>query len=81
MRITQSVANSKKLIENTVHWTKDVTFTGDASHTRRHRTPAVMSCLRDPARATLHQAGRASIASGRRAHTQPEAVLTLHGIP
>ncbi|MER5225178.1 ISAs1 family transposase [Streptomyces flaveus] len=69
------------IIENTVHWTKDVTFAEDASQVRRHRTPAVMSALRDLARATLHRAGWANIASGRRAHTQPEAVLTLYGIP
>lgn len=68
-------------IENTVHWTKDVTFAEDASRVRRHRTPAVMSALRDLARGALHRAGWANIASGRRAHTQPEAILTLHGIP
>ncbi|MGW1365473.1 ISAs1 family transposase [Streptomyces chartreusis] len=69
------------IIENTVHWTKDVTFAEDASQVRRHRTPALMSALRDLARATLHRAGWANIASGRRAHTQPETVLALHGIP
>ncbi|MEV5688412.1 transposase family protein [Streptomyces sp. NPDC052164] len=41
------------IIENTVHWTKDVTFAEDAGRIRRHRTPAVMSALRDLARATL----------------------------
>ncbi|MFF3584076.1 hypothetical protein [Streptomyces mirabilis] len=40
-----------------------------------------MSALCHLARATLHRAGWANIASGRRAHTQPEAVLTLYGIP
>ncbi|WTK18290.1 ISAs1 family transposase (plasmid) [Streptomyces sp. NBC_01525] len=69
------------IIENTVHWTKDVTFAEDASQIRRHRTPAVMSALRDLARATLHRSGWANIASGRRAHTHPAATLTLHGIP
>uniref|UniRef100_A0AAU1UMC6 Transposase n=1 Tax=Streptomyces sp. NBC_00119 TaxID=2975659 RepID=A0AAU1UMC6_9ACTN len=69
------------IIENTVHWTKDVTFAEDASQIRRHRTPAVMSALRDLARATLHRSGWANIASGRRAHTHAAATLTLHGIP
>ncbi|MEU3481046.1 ISAs1 family transposase [Streptomyces sp. NPDC033753] len=65
------------IIENTVHWTKDVTFAEDASQIRRHRTPAVMSALRELARATLHRSGWANIASGRRAHTHPAATLTL----
>lgn len=69
------------IIENTVHWTKDVTFAEDASQVRRHHTPVVMSALRDLARATLHQSGWVNIASGRRAHTQPAAVLALHRIP
>jgi hypothetical protein len=41
----------------------------------------VMTALRDLTRATLHHAGWANIANGGRAHAQPEAVLTLHGIP
>ncbi|WSM52089.1 hypothetical protein OIE83_36600 (plasmid) [Streptomyces sp. NBC_01708] len=65
---------------NTVHWTKHVTFAEDDSQIRHH-TSAVMSALRDLARATLHRAGWANIASGRRAHTHPAATLTLHGIP
>jgi predicted transposase YbfD/YdcC len=69
------------IIENKIHWIKDVTFAEDASRVRRHHTPAVMSSLRDLVRATLHRAGWASIASGRRAHTRQEDVLTLHGIP
>ncbi|MFE6760253.1 ISAs1 family transposase [Streptomyces sp. NPDC057684] len=69
------------IIENTVHWTKDVTFAEDASQIRRQHTPVVMSVLRDLARATLHRSGWANIASGRRAHAHPAATLTLHGIP
>nr|WP_257217346.1 MULTISPECIES: hypothetical protein [Streptomyces] len=40
-----------------------------------------MSALRDLVRATLHRAGWANIASGRRAHTRPDTALALHGIP
>jgi predicted transposase YbfD/YdcC len=69
------------IIENTVHWTKDVTFAEDASRVRRHHTPAVMSALDDLARGALHRAGWANIACGRRTHAQPEAILALHGIP
>ncbi|WUG05443.1 hypothetical protein OG803_38550 (plasmid) [Streptomyces sp. NBC_00467] len=51
------------------------------SQVRRHHTNAVMSVIRDLARAALHRTGWANIASGRRAHTAPAAILTLHGIP
>ncbi|WP_267129451.1 hypothetical protein [Streptomyces alkaliterrae] len=40
-----------------------------------------MSALRDLARAALHRAGWTNIASGRRAHTQPETVLAIGGVP
>ncbi|MET9762614.1 hypothetical protein ABZ016_26785 [Streptomyces sp. NPDC006372] len=40
-----------------------------------------MTVLRDPAHTTFHCAGWANTASARREHGQPEAVLTLHGIP
>lgn len=69
------------IIENTIHWTMDVTFAEDASQIRRHRPPAVMSVLRDLARASIHRNGWTNTVSGRRAHTHPEAALTLHGIP
>lgn len=74
-------ARGRRIIENTVHWTMDVTFAKDASQVRRHHTPAAMSSLRDRTRATLHRAGWANIAGGRRAHTQFETILTFHGIP
>ncbi|WP_394365762.1 hypothetical protein [Streptomyces sasae] len=69
------------IIENKIYWVKGVTFAEDAGRVRRHRTPAVLSSLRDLARATLHRADWAGIASARRAHTRSEDVLTLHGIP
>jgi predicted transposase YbfD/YdcC len=76
-----SWARGHWIIENTVHWTKDVTFAEDASQVRRHHTPAVMSALRDLTRAALDRAGWTNIASGRRAHTRPDTALNLHGIP
>ncbi|MFF6780779.1 ISAs1 family transposase [Streptomyces sp. NPDC012510] len=76
-----SWARGHWIIENTVHWTKDVTFAEDASQVRRHHTPAVMSALRDLTRTALDRAGWTNIASGRRAHTRPDAALNLHGIP
>ncbi|MET9774617.1 ISAs1 family transposase [Streptomyces sp. NPDC006367] len=76
-----SWARGHWIIENTVHWTKDVTFAEDASQVRRHYTPAVMSALRDLTRTALDRAGWTDIASGRRAHTRPDAALSLHGIP
>jgi predicted transposase YbfD/YdcC len=69
------------IIENTVHWTKDCTFSEDASQIRRHNAPAVMTAIRDIVRSTLKLAGWANTASGRRAHTTPKNALTLHGIP
>lgn len=37
--------------------------------------------MRILARAALYRNGWTNTASGRRAHTCPEAALTLHGIP
>jgi hypothetical protein len=40
-----------------------------------------MTALRDLIRSTLHLAGWANTAGGRRPHARPETALTLHGIP
>ncbi|WP_194927888.1 transposase [Catenulispora pinisilvae] len=69
------------MIENSVHWVRDVTFAEDAHHLRTGHAPAVLAGLRDIVRGALHKAGWANIAAGRRAHLDPTAVLTLHGIP
>lgn len=54
-----------------------VTFAEDASQIRRHRTPAVMSALRDLARATLRRSGWANVASGEPIRTpQPHSPST-----
>jgi predicted transposase YbfD/YdcC len=76
-----SWARGHWIIENTVHWTKDVTFGEDASQVRRHNTPVLMTALRDIVRGTLRLVGWANTASGRRAHTDPGSPLTLHSIP
>ncbi|MEW2631448.1 hypothetical protein AB0903_07280 [Streptomyces sp. NPDC048389] len=78
---TAAWARGHRIIESTVHRTKDVTFGEDAGQVCCPRIPVVMSAQRDLARATLHRAGWAGIACGRRAHAQPETVLALHGIP
>ncbi|MFJ2136453.1 ISAs1 family transposase [Streptomyces sp. NPDC087845] len=68
-------------IENRVHWIRDCTFGEDASQVRTRNAPAVMASLRDIVRSSLCLAGWANTASGRRAHADPAASLTLHGIP
>jgi predicted transposase YbfD/YdcC len=69
------------IIENSAHWIRDVTFGEDASTVRTRNAPAVLAALRDIVRSTLRKAGWANTASARRAHTDPETALSLHGIP
>ena len=68
-------------IENSVHWIRDVTFNEDAHQVRTGNTPAVLAGLRDIVRGALRKAGWVNTATARRAHLNPAAVLTLHGIP
>ena len=68
-------AGREEVREAKVVTVKDVTFCEEPSQVRRHHTPAVMSALRNLARAALHRAVWVNIGSGRRAHTQPAAVL------
>lgn len=68
-------------IENSVHWIRDVTFGEDAQQVRTGNTPAVMAGLRDIVRGALRKAGWINTATARRAHLDPDTVLTLHGIP
>lgn len=67
-------------IENSVHWIRDVVFGEDSRKIRTRNTPAVMATLGDIVRGTLRAAGWTNTASARRAHTDPAAILRLHGI-
>ncbi|WP_037599555.1 ISAs1 family transposase [Streptacidiphilus rugosus] len=67
-------------IENSVHRVRDVIFGEDARTIRTRNTPAVMAVLGDIVRGTLRTLGWVDAASARRAHTNPIAVLRLHGI-
>jgi predicted transposase YbfD/YdcC len=67
-------------VENTVHWTRDVTFREDHCQVRTANAPAVFAALRDLIRGALHAAGYANIATGRRSHTNPEQALALYRI-
>lgn len=73
-------ARGQWIIENQVHWIRDVTFDEDRHQARTGSIPAVLAVVRDIVRATLRLRGWANTAAGRRAHTTKTA-LTLHGIP
>jgi predicted transposase YbfD/YdcC len=68
-------------VENSAHWIRDVVFGEDASRVRTGNAPTVLAVLRDIVRSALRKAGWANTASARRAHTDPETALRLHGIP
>ncbi|MFV2199130.1 ISAs1 family transposase [Nocardiopsis sp. LOL_012] len=67
-------------VENRVHHVRDVTFKEDARRTRTRAAPVVLGCLTDIVRQALTAAGWKNLASGRRAHTNPDRTLELHGI-
>ncbi|MBB4930639.1 putative transposase YbfD/YdcC [Lipingzhangella halophila] len=64
-----------------VHHIRDVTWREDARRARIGALPVVLGCLADIARQALAAAGWANLASGRRAHTDPDKALQLHRIP
>ncbi|USY18679.1 ISAs1 family transposase [Nocardiopsis exhalans] len=67
-------------VENRVHYVRDVIFKEDARRTRTGAAPVVLGCLTDIVRQALTAAGWKNLASGRRAHTDPDKVLELHVI-
>lgn len=67
-------------VENRVYYVRDVTFKEDARRTCTGAASVVLGCLTDIVRQVLTAAGWKNLASGRRAHTDPDKVLELHGI-
>ncbi|MFW6639928.1 hypothetical protein ACOALZ_07765 [Nocardiopsis algeriensis] len=67
-------------VEKRVHYVRDVTFKEDARRTRSGTAPVVLGCLTDIVRQALTAAGWKNLASGRRAHTDPDKALGLRGI-
>lgn len=57
---------------------RDVTFKQAARRTRTGAAPVVLGVLADIVRQALTAAGWKNLASGGRAHTDPDKVLTLH---
>lgn len=66
------------LIENRLHWRKDVTFGEDASLIHAGQGPVVMAALRDAAVSLLHHHGVRQVAARLRAHSQcPEQAIAM----
>lgn len=66
------------LIENRLHWRKDVTFGEDASLIHAGQGPLVMAALRDATVSLLHHHGIARVAAYLRACSQhPEQAIAL----
>lgn len=66
------------LIENRLHWRKDVTFGEDASLIHAGQGPMVMAALRDAAVSLLHHHGVRKVAARLRTHSQhPEHAIAL----
>jgi hypothetical protein len=69
------------LIENGLHWVRDVTFTEDASQVRSGTAPQVMACLRNLAIGVLCRAGPVNLAAALRFHSRdPHRPLATLGI-
>ncbi|MGW5875159.1 hypothetical protein ACWFMI_01210 [Nocardiopsis terrae] len=68
-----------ELSRQRVHYVRDVTWGEDARRTRTGAAPVVLGCVTDIVRQAL-AAGWKNLKSGRRAHTNPDKALALHGI-
>ena len=70
------------MIENGLHYVRDVTFTEDASHLRTGNAPRAMATLRNLAIGALRLAGSTNIAAALRHNSRdPTRPLTILGIP
>jgi predicted transposase YbfD/YdcC len=71
------------LIENRLHWRKDVTFGEDASLIHAGQGPLVMAALRDAVVSLLHHHGISKVASQLRSHSQhpDQAIAMVLGLP
>jgi predicted transposase YbfD/YdcC len=66
------------LIENQLHWSKDVTLGEDASLVHAGQGPTILALLRETALSLLRRAGYRAITSRLRYHSQhPEAAVAL----
>ncbi len=68
------------VVENRLHWTRDVTFREDHSQVRTGTAPRALAAFRNLAISAIRLAGRANIAHARRdLHTHNDA-FTAYGI-
>jgi hypothetical protein len=79
-KIAAARARAHGAIENTVHRTKDVTFSEGAAGQVRHHSPVVVSGLRGPARATLHRDGGSASPADDVLASNPKRSPALRGI-
>jgi hypothetical protein len=69
------------MIENGLHWVRDVTFAEDACKVRTGTAPQVMACLRNLAIGVLCRAGPVNLAAALRHHSRdPARPLATLGI-
>jgi predicted transposase YbfD/YdcC len=69
------------MIENGLHWVRDVTYDEDRSQLRTGTGPQVMACLRNLVIGTLSRAGPVNLAAALRHHARdPHRPLTTLGI-
>ena len=61
------------LIENGLHWVRDVTFAEDAAQVRSGTGPQVMACPRNLAVGVLSRAGPVNLAAALRHHARGPA--------
>jgi predicted transposase YbfD/YdcC len=68
------------VVENRLHWTRDVTFREDHSQVRTGTAPRALASLRNLAITAIRLAGRANIAHARRDLHAHDDAFTTYGI-